>query len=199
MKITLSLAAAGLCSLSFGQFSDNFESETGSAGGTVASGQNGWYLPTGIDSSIYTYSGNSLGAVSNPTGGNQFLGGMSQGGTNIARAQHDVDFSAGGVWTMSFDFLGGFSGTPPAADNLGSVSLQPSATANIFQTIYQWANPVDNTQTATAFSANIGHATATGGALAFDSPGTDWQNLPVNHWFHQTVTWDFTTVRREGR
>jgi len=194
MKITLSVGMAALCSFSFAQFSDNFESETGSAGGTVASGQNGWTVPAGVDMNIYTYSGNSLGFATNPNGNNQFLGGSSQGGTLLARAQHDVTFS-GGVWRFAFDFVGGFNGTLPTADNLGSFSLQPSTTNNIFQTLYAWGT---NTSTATAFNANVGHFTATGqtgggAGIVFDSPGADWTNLPVNHWFHQTVTVDFGT------
>jgi len=124
MKICFTLGAAALCALSFGQFSDNFESETGSAGGTIATGQNGWYLPvTGsLDGNIYTYGGNSFGMVANPSGNNQFLGGQSTGAAFV-RAQHTVNFSSSTFYTISLDFNGMFLGQPTtAANNLGSMS-----------------------------------------------------------------------------
>jgi len=186
------LAVTGLCASAFAQFSDNFESETGSSAGTVITGQNGWYLPAGTDAFVFTYSGNTLGFPQNPSGNRQFLGNVTGSGSNPSRAQHDVTFS-GGMWTVGFDFCAGYNGALPAADNLGSFSLQTSST-NYFQTIYQWGN---NTGTATMFNANIGHFGSTGGSggsgISFDSPGAAWQNLPVDHWFHQTVTWSFDT------
>ena len=191
MKLALSLGATGLCALSFGSFVDNFESETGTAAGTSVTGQNSWYNPIAgsFDGLVYTYSGNTHGFPANSTGGAKFLGAASTDGINAARAQHDVTFS-GGVWTMSFDFIGHYEGIAgQAVDNLGSVSLQPAG-VNFFQTIYQWGalNPDDST-----FNANIGVATAAGGGLTFTSPGAAWANLPVNHWYHQTITWDFGT------
>lgn len=203
MRIVFTLGIAAMCAVSFAQFSDNFETETGSASGTLISngfgggGQGGWYNPVSGsgDGSVYTYAGNSLGLVSNPTGGNQFLGDnvVAVGGSPVTvRAQHDVSFAAGGVWTIGFDFNGNFNGVPPTVDNLGSVSLQPSGASNYFQTIYQWGT---NTATPTQFNANIGHTDALGTTAisVFDSPGAAWQNLPVNHWYHQTITWDFTS------
>lgn len=201
MKIGFTIGLAALCSVSFAQFSDTFESETGSAAGTLLTngfgggGQNGWYNPVSgsVDSNVFTYAGNALGFANNPEGSNQFLGMNVTVAQTPNRAQHAVNFSAGGVWTMGYDFNGKFVGTPPAADNLGSVSLQPSATNNIFQTIFQWANPVDHTANADAFSANIGWAAAAGGALTFSSPDPAFVSLSLNNWYHMTVTWSFTT------
>jgi hypothetical protein len=198
MKIGFTVGIAAMCAVSFAQFSDNFESETGSAGGTLLTngfgggGQNGWYNPVSgsVDSSVYTYSGNALGFSTNPLGGNQFVGMAVTAPQTPNRAQHAANFSAGGVWTMTYDFNGNFNGTPPAADNLGSVSLQPSATNNIFQTIYQWGTGITN---ADHFDANIGAATAAGGALAFSSPGAAFQSLSLNHWYRQSVQWDFAS------
>lgn len=197
MKIAFSVGMAALCAVSFAQFSDNFEAENGSAGGTLLTngfgggGQNGWYNPVSgsVDGNVFTYTGNALGFSNNPNGGNQFLGMQVPTANATNRAQHSVTFS-GGVWTIAFDFNGNFNGTLPTADNLGSVSLQPSATANYFQTIYQWGS---NNTTGSAFNANIGHFAAAGGAIVFDSPGAAWTNLSLNHWYHQTVTWDFAT------
>jgi hypothetical protein len=201
MKFGFTLGVAAMCAVSFAQFSDNFESETGSVTGTLLTngfgggGQNGWYNPVSgsIDSNVYTYAGNALGFSSNPFGGNQFVGMNVATAQTPWRAQHSVNFSAGGTWTMTYDFNGNFNGTPPAADNLGSVSLQPSATNNIFQTIYQWTSPVDHSANADAFNANIGAASAAGGALTFASPGVAFQSLSLNHWYRESVTWNFTT------
>jgi hypothetical protein len=196
MKIPLTVGIAAISALSCAQFADNFESETGSAGGTLVAGQNGWYNPVAgsLDGNVYTYAGNGLGFAGNATGGSKFLGGEADG-VNPMRAQHDVNFGAGGIWTMSFDFNGNYIGTSgTTVDNLGSASLQPSATANYFQTIYQWGtNTGGSNPPPTQFSANIGVFGPTGGAITFNSPGAAWVNLPVNHWYHQTVTWDFTT------
>jgi hypothetical protein len=194
MKLVLTAGALALSAASLAQYSSDFESPTytGSASGNVISGQAGWYNPVAgsVDGNVHTYAGNTLGFASNPTGGSQFLGGAA--GANPMRAQHDFAFGSG-AYTLTFDFNGNFIGTPPSADNLGSVSLQPSATANIFQTIYQWGT---NTATPTQFNANMGFASAAGGAITvFTSPGTAWTNLAVNHWYRQSVTWDFTSNR----
>jgi len=194
MKVWLTLGIAGLSSLGFAQFSDNFESETGSAGGSLLTngfgggGQNGWYNPVAgsVDGSVYTYAGNSLGFATNPLGGNQFLGMNVLTAQATNRSQHAVTYGAG-VNTLTFDFNAKFAGTPPGADNLGSVSLQPACT-NFFQTIYQWGSHLP---TADAFDANIGAASSAGGALVFQSPGAAWMNLNLNHWYRQSVTWDF--------
>lgn len=198
MKICFTVGVLSMAALGCAQFSENFETVSASAAGTLLTGQNGWYLPSvgGVDGNAFTYAGNTLGLASNPTGGNQFLGMsvVTANGTN--RAQHAVSFASGDNWTIGYDFIGKFNGTLPAADNLGSVSLQDSTVSNYFQTIFQWLTPVDNSATATAFSANIGHFTTTGaagGAITFESPGAAWQSLPVNHWFRQTVTWNFAT------
>jgi len=200
MKIAFSIGVAALSAVSFAQFSDNFESGAAAAGGTLLTngfgggGQNGWYNPVSgsLDGSLYTYTGNTLGFAPNPNGQNQFLGQDETVAQTPVRSQHDMSFGSGGVWKISFDFNGNFNGTLPTADNLGSVSIQPSATADYFQTIYQWGS---NTATASGFGANIGHWTSAGGAggagIVFDSPGTAWTNLVLNHWYHQTVTWDF--------
>jgi hypothetical protein len=42
----------------------------------------------------------------------------------VARAQHDVDFSGGGLWVMEYDILVKFEGVLPAVANSSSVSQQ---------------------------------------------------------------------------
>ncbi len=203
MKFGFSFAIAALAAACFAQFSDNFESESGSAAGTLLTngfgggGQNGWYNPISgsIDGSIYTYSGNALGFNADPSGGNQFFAGNVTTAQTPTRAQHDVSFAAGGTWTLAYDFNGKFVGTPPAADNLGSVSLQPSGSSDYFQTIMQWTSPVDHSANADAFNANIGWAPAAGASTIgnFSSPDPAFQSLILNDWYRMSVTWNFTT------
>jgi MYXO-CTERM domain-containing protein len=157
-------------------------------------GQNGWYNPVAgsADFNVYSYAGNSLGFAPNPNGGSQFIGALGNATAPIGRAQHNVAFT-GGTWTVSWDVNGQFIGTAPAVDNLGSFSLQPSTTADYFQQIMQWGT---NTATPTQYNINYGSWTAAGGTSAnitFISPGAAWMNIPVNHWIHQSTTWDFGT------
>ena len=198
MRIVFTLGIAAMCAVSFAQFSDNFESETGSSGGTLLTtgfgggGQNGWYNPVSgsLDESVYTYASNALTVVGNATGGNQFAGAASANAATPFRAQHAVTFSSSGIWTMAVDFNFNFSGIPPVANNLGSISLQPSTTNNAFQTLYAYNNA--NLAAPTGYQALFGFASATGGPLTLQTAPADpnWDNLIFNHWYRQTVTWD---------
>jgi hypothetical protein len=184
-----------------GQVVVDFESFNGSSAGTPLTtgfgggGQGGWYNPVAgsIDFNVYTYAGNAMNFPANPAGGQQFIAVAGQvSPNNIGRGQLAVDFSAGGLWTAEWDVIGayhGISGT--AIDNLGSFSLQNSATANYFQQIMQWGL---NTTAPVQYDINYGIFPAAGGAApAFMSPGAAWTNIPVNHWVRQKTTWDFTS------
>jgi hypothetical protein len=193
MKFGFTMAVAALCAVGFAQFSDNFESESASAAGTLITGQNGWYLPavTGsLDGFVYTYANNALGHIGNATGGNNFAGASSINGGTPVRMQHALTLNATGLWRLSVDFNFDFSGTPPVANNLGSISLQPTATNNAFQTLYAFDNL--NLAAPTGYRALYGFAGAAGGAIALESNPGDarWDNLIFNHWYHQTLTWD---------
>lgn len=183
------------------QYTTGFESPTytGSAAGVPLTtgfgggGQAGWYNPVAgsVDFNVFSYAGNALGFAANPDGGGQFIGSVgSAAPNNIGRAQRAVDFSAGGVWTAEWDVIGRYTGTAAAVENLGSFSLQNSATANYFQQIMQWganaANPVQ-------YNINYGVFGAAGGAIQFNSPGAAWMDIPTNHWVRQSTTWDFTS------
>jgi hypothetical protein len=195
-----------VCGAAQGQaYSTDFEppTYTGSAAGTLLTngfggpaGQDGWYNPVAasIDFNVHTYTGNTLAFPANPTGGTQFVGVTGQvAPSNIGRAQHAVNFSAGGTWTVEWDVIGGIRGATTAVDNLGSFSLQPSATANYFQQIMQWGT---NTTAPTQYNINYGVFPAAGGAApAFVSPGAAWTNIPVDHWIRQSTTWSFTSSR----
>ena len=111
MKFGLIIGALVMCTAALAQFSDNFESESGSATGTLLTngfgggGQNGWYLPVAgsLDGSVFTYTGNTLGKVGNATGGNQFAGAASAGAAPY-RMQHGLALSNSGTWTLQSVF-----------------------------------------------------------------------------------------------
>lgn len=202
MKIQLACAAIlGVVAAAQAQYSTGFEAPTysASAGGTLLTngfggppGQDGWYNPvTGSgDFNAYTYAGNALGFVNNPNGGDQFIGQVGNATTTIDRAQHNVNFSAGGTWTASWDVNGELLGTTAQVNNLGSFSLQPSATADYWQQLMSFpATPVPG-----AYDITYGIFGAAGGAITLtNSPGTAWTNIPMNHWIHQTTTWSFAS------
>jgi hypothetical protein len=177
------------------QLISNFEPPafTGSAGGTLLTGQQGWYNPVAgsADYNVFTYAGNSLGLPANLTGGTQFVGGASGGGTAFARGQHDVDFSTAPIWTFSYDVAHRYNGTLPSAQNLGSFSMANTATTTFRQLIalHTWVD----VNTATSWNAGFNVFDAAGVALGTVSPGTPWNNLALDNWFRESFTVDFST------
>jgi hypothetical protein len=165
----------------------------GSAQGVIVTGQQGWYLPNvagSTDQFVYTYAGNGLGLPANAVGEDQFLGARVPG-ANLARAQLNFDWSAASVWTASYDLAGRFNGTLPAVDNLSSFSLQDSLVARYFIALNTWANPATGTQ----WDANYQVFMADGTMTANLSPGPEWRNLAVNHWYRESTTFDFDSNR----
>lgn len=202
MRLQVACAVlVGVAGAAQAQFSTGFEAPvySGSAAGTALTngfggppGQDNWYVPvTGSGNfNVHTYAGNALGFVNNPNGGDQFIGNLGSTATPIGRAQHAVSFAAGGTWTASWDVNGLFIGTAPAVNNLGSFSLQPSATANYWQQLMAYGD-VNNTS---QYNITYGAFGAAGGAIILtNSPGPAWTNIPTNHWIHQSTTWDFTS------
>lgn len=127
--VALSTSAFALA----GDYNTGFEPPdyNGDADGELLTGQQSWYLPVAgsNDFNVHTYADNSYSFVDNPRGGKQFAAGRSNGGSAVARAQHDFDWSAQSLWNVRFDLAALFNGTLPTADNLGSFSLQPSASS----------------------------------------------------------------------
>ncbi len=186
----------------------NFEAPTyaGSAPGTNITGVDGWYVPPVVNSTdgkVYTYVGNALGFPANPSGSDQFQGGTGIGPNLLSRAQHDINFAAGGTWEVQYDFAGKWSGAAlPAVDNIGSFSTQDSATTRNFQSLMTWGGtpvgPAPNgtiyTATADKFHHAIGHyAAAPFTATVFATPSPAWRDLLVNNWYRVTIRWSFTT------
>jgi len=207
-------AALGLALASGTAFAQTYTFEPPTYAPGVTTGQDGWYLPVtaplSLDHNVYTYAGNPLGFVANPNGGTQFDGGqaMTTGlGAQSARAQHTIAFTEG-VWEASWDCAGLWVGTLPAVDNIGSWSMQPSTTARYFQQLMTWGanvytpspavpGPLTNyTATADFFHVNIGYFTAASPTvILFSAPDPAWTNIPVNHWLHISVRWNFTTAQ----
>ncbi|MDQ2985949.1 MAG: PEP-CTERM sorting domain-containing protein [Armatimonadota bacterium] len=191
MKRTLALSA--LATMAASALAIDFENPpyNGSAGGTLLTGQDGWYQPVAgsVEWNVFTYAGNTMGVVANPGGGGaQFAGGISAGAT-FARAQKDFAWDANTAYTMSYDVNHQYLGQLPTAQNLGSWSLQPSATARFFQDLHTW----DDVSTAASWSLVFNAFDSTGLATNALSAGVEWTGLQVNHWYRMEHTFSFAT------
>jgi len=155
--------------------------------------QDCYYVPAATTSviwNVFPYSGNSLGIPQNPAGGSQFIAGTGPGGGTYARAQRDLTFS-GGTWTLGFDICATFGGTLPTAQNIGSVSLQPT-TAGTGQTLIMLATWTD-VNTAATWNADYVSFDAAGTSVTAAVPNPGFQGLPINTWYRWETDVDFTT------
>lgn len=204
-SLALALAGAAASVAHAQNFFTGFEPPTyaGSAAGvplTVginnpAGGQDNWYLPAGIACNVHTYAGNAPGFVQNPTGGDQFISGISGGGTNFARAQRNFPFTSG-TWTIAWDMAAMFVGTGATAINLSSLSLQHDVVpAGQFRQFIALNNFIDNANPAAGWKAEFNVFDAAGTAMNNLSPGAFWASLSVNHWYRQAVTFDLVSNR----
>lgn len=181
-------AAAFLSPLAAQGYTTDFESLTASAAGTIITGQDGYYIPVAgsLDGLVVTYAGNTLGVPANPNGGNNFYAGISQLTNIFARAQRPVTLPANGIVRVEFDMLCNYMGTGTPANNIGSFSLQPSATATYPNLLARW--PVGTVFPAATFDADI----VTGPGAGVQGPIGDpaFQALPVNVWHRWGCTFD---------
>jgi hypothetical protein len=174
-------------------YTSDFDGLTGSPAGTVLTGQDGYYIPADTDSvdyEVYTYLGNDLGFSVNPQGGSQFVAGVGPGdGTFYARAQRDVTWGEG-VWEISYDVAVISLQEPPTAQNIGSFSIQPSATGVLLH-LFTWVDPA----TADSWNAYYMYYDAGGTQIAVpgEAPGPEWSNLELNHWYRFITVVDFDT------
>jgi hypothetical protein len=177
-----------LCAPVYADWVTGFEAPDyiGSAGGTILTGQQGWYLPAGTDYNVYTYLGNMYGIVQNPQGGEQFIGGRMAGNASFARAQHDHNWPGRDKWKVTVDVAALYTGTLPAVDNVASFSLQPSTTSKYWQHLLTWQDVTTATQFRSAY------LTAENPLPPGVFPGPEWQNLPVNHWYRLSTTFRFS-------
>lgn len=196
-KVVSGVAGLALALSAHAQYSTNFEPPlySGSAAGVnlTTPGQDGWYLPAvagSQDGTVHTYAGNAFGFATNPTGGTQFAV-TRFGNANPSRAQHAYNFNNADVYTIGYDFCGDrFGGGLPASNNIGSFSLQNSATAQYFQTLMVW----DDLNTGNAMDHNYGVFSASGGAITFVTPANPaWNALNLNTWYRATTTFSFAS------
>jgi len=176
-------------------FSFELPQYNGSPAGTNLVGQNGWTaspVAGSLPFNVHTYAGNTSGFVQNPVGGNQYAGGVS-GTAGPARGQVGVAFGAG-TYTLSYDTNGVFTGTAPAALNLGSFSLNHNTlAAGAFQGFINLFNFTTPATPATGWKSEFNVVDANNVALNNQSPGAFWQNLVYNQWYRSYVTVDFNT------
>jgi hypothetical protein len=167
-----SVAALAVSAVAHGQYYTGFEQPqwVGTPAGVPASGVDGWYQPvaTGIEHNVHTYVGNTLGFDQNPVGGNQFLGGVSGGGSLFPRAQRNNDFTSS-QWTVAYDMAANWSGTGSSAMNLSSFSLQhDTVAAGQFKQFIALNNFVDLANPSAGWKAEFN---------VFDAAGTATNNL----------------------
>lgn len=197
IRITAIACIAGFAACAHAQFYTGFElpGTAASAAGTPLTAP--WYNPvvTGLGHNAHTYAGNVAGFVQNPVGGNQFIAGVSGGGSLFPRAQVNQNFGPG-TWTIAYDMAGQWLGTGDSALNLGSFSLQhETVPAGQFRQFIAINNFTDLTNPAAGWKVEFNVFDAAGTAVNNASLGAGWTNLSVNHWYRQQITFDLASNR----
>ncbi|MCA8964603.1 MAG: hypothetical protein KDC48_06945 [Planctomycetes bacterium] len=183
-------AAACLAPLAAQTYATDFESLNASAAGVIITGQDQYYIPVAgsLDGLVVTYAGNTLGVPANPNGGNNFYAGISQLTLVYARAQRPVTLPANGVVHVEFDMLCNYMGTGTPSNNIGSFSLQPSATATYPNLLARW--PVGAVFPPPTFDADLVAGPGAGTQGPVGDPA--FQNLASNVWHRWGCTFDLT-------
>jgi hypothetical protein len=204
MSMNRTVVATALCLCAgLAQAQNYYTSFENFTAGESVNGQNGWYTPTlvvgTVDHFIYAYGGDPYGLAVNPQGSDQFMAGRSQGGTALARAQHDVDFTTNDRWSLSYDLCPAFDGTLPAAANLASFSLaRPEAAPPAFKQFISLNNFMDVNNPPAGWKGEYNVFDAAGTTLANQSPGAAWTNLTYNAWYRLETVVNFATNRIES-
>jgi hypothetical protein len=194
-KLLLTAASLVLaCGTAAAQYdSDGFElpTYTGSPAGVILTGQDGFYIPPDTDSTdyyCYMYPGNVLGVVAHPVdGGEQFVAGVGPGSPTYARAQRDMDWGTG-IWTATYDVAALYLGTGTPGDNVGSFSVQPYPGSADYIHLFSWMDAPNQIWRAW-------YMVYTSFGMVYDqpgiSPGPEWDNLVLNHWYRFVTVIDF--------
>jgi len=199
--LVTSLAVAVLaCALASAQYQTGFEPPTftGSAAGTILTGQDAFYIPAGTvstDQLVFTYAGNALGIPAHPTGGGtQFVAAESPGGGTYPRGQRDITWTSTGQWLVSYDVCAAYDGDPnQTVNNIGSFSVQPyvtPSTAEAYIHLASWTAPGTGDLT---WQAGYIASNAAGGEDPQPGrfPGPEWQGLSLYTWYRFTTLIDF--------
>ncbi len=127
-----------------------------------------------------------------PTGGGeQFVAGVGPAGGVYARAQRDMDWGTG-VWTVTYDVAALYLGSGTPQNNIGSFSLQPQGDCADEIHLFRWTNAASRIWRA-------GYLVYNAAGVAYPqpglSPGPEWDNLVLNHWYRFTTVIDFDLNR----
>ncbi len=202
-RLLVACLSVGLlaCGVASAQYASGFEAPTftGSADGTVMTGQDAFYLPSGVtsvDYFVYTYAGNVLEVVDHPVGGGeQFVAGTgpADNGVTFARAQRDITWGTG-IVVATYDVLALWTPNEPndpvVQNNIGSFSVQPYPGSASYLHLFSWVNPTTEDTSWQAFYLMY-NAQGTADAQPGREPGPEWTNLTVNTWYRCTTVIDF--------
>lgn len=190
LAVSVSMLAVSTASA---QYSSNFEDLDASAGGTLLTGQDGYYIPDGTDSVdfyAYKYTGNTLGIPKNPLGGAQFVAGVGPGSPTFARAQRDIAWGTG-IWEVTYDVCPTYLGTGESQDNLGSFSVQPYPGSASYIHLFSFMDPTNPVAWRTTFNLYDENGLGKNGV----SPGPEWDNLQLDRWYRLQTIIDFNQNR----
>lgn len=185
LRVVMVLCIGLVAAPAAADYVSGFEDVSGSAGGVVLTGQDGYYIPAGttsVDFYVYTYADNALGLPQNPDGDAQFIGGTGPANAIYARAQRDMSFAESGTWVLAYDFAAVFLGQGASANNIGSFSLRNEDFAvTHYIHLMSWVDP-ENPTTYNAF-----YMPYDVGGVQFPQPGTSpgmmWEGLELGHWY----------------
>jgi hypothetical protein len=188
VKVMIPLAFLGILALplvAVADYSQDFDGLNGSSAGTLLTGQDGYYLPSGppgdADFLVYTYDSNALGIQPNPQGGTQFIAGTGPGNSVYARAQRAMSFGTGSeLWEIWYDFCAIYTGVPPSSNNVASFSMRQAANT-VHINLITWVDP--NNPTTLQSTYVYYDATGVQSPIPGSPPGPEWTNLLPNHWY----------------
>jgi hypothetical protein len=192
--------AAGVCVAASSSGAQPFQASleppiNGSMSGVSLNGQAGFYNPRPANSTdwmVFTYAGGPMGFEPNPSGSAQFTLGIGEGGDTRARAQIDYEFTPG-KWRFGSDVAVGFSGTLPAENPIGSLSMEPWQVTEVVNLIPQWTDP----NTADSWDMAVGYFDSGNQWVVETVPGSGFTNLEPLHWYHWWSEIDFDTSEIE--
>lgn len=191
----------------------DFEEFNASSSGVVLTGQGGFYDDRAgterLDFKVYTYADNNLGFIQNPTGGSQFIAGIQSGSDTWAVAKHHVDID-GGIWEIGFDFAVNFIGEVPGfgldSYHAGGFWFRPTEPRSAsFDVTIGWGPENEHGYYETEHVHVLYEASDESGSgflgkppdwiwkMPGETPGSDWENLPKNHWYRIFTKVDFET------
>lgn len=123
------------------------------------------------------------------------MAGTGPAGGIFSRSQRDVLYGDGtGLWTITYDFAATYTGQGGTGQNLGSFSTSlfgvppPEATYIHLASWVDPANPVRWNAFYLPFDA-AGNLFPQPGA----SPGPEWEELALDHWYRSSTTFDLDT------